>query len=259
MYIYKIYNDINDKLYIGITHDLNSRWLSHLRCKKKYPLYEDIRKYGKDKFHISIIEEVKSREEAKQKEIEYIRKYKSLYYQNGYNLSTGGENNACEDNPKSKLSASDIEYIRSIYERRTTTPKSLWNKEFKDRISWSAFQKIWEGTTWKEIRMDVYTDDSRNYYSSRRQNDGEDNGNSILKDSEVLNMRMYYTEHTLKDTYKKFGESFKNIDSFRMCLNYSYSNIPIYHKSKNYWTLGYSIISIEDYLNPVSTISESGE
>ena len=37
MYIYKIYNDINDKLYIGITHDLNSRWLSHLRCKKKYP------------------------------------------------------------------------------------------------------------------------------------------------------------------------------------------------------------------------------
>ena len=259
MFLYKIYNDINDKIYIGITHDVKSRWLSHIRCKKKYPLYEDMRKYGVNNFHIEILEEIQNREEAKEKEIEYIKKYKTLYYQFGYNLSTGGENNACEDNPRSRLKEEDVLYIRNIYSKRITTPKKLWRNEFSEKISWSAFQKIWEGTTWKEISMDVYTEENISFYKKQKALPGQDNANSILTNEQVLKMRMYYSEHTLEETYLIFGKDFKSIDSFRACLNYSYRNIPRYNKSEKIWTLNNKEIEIKDYLKPVSTISESGE
>lgn len=63
-YIYKIYNDINDKLYIGKTMHINieKRFKEHCRDALKTrndnrPLYRAMRKYGVDKFHIAIIEE----------------------------------------------------------------------------------------------------------------------------------------------------------------------------------------------------------
>ena len=53
MIVYKITNNINSKIYIGITiNSLEQRFKQHLRDakrKKQYPLYEAMKKYGKDK------------------------------------------------------------------------------------------------------------------------------------------------------------------------------------------------------------------
>lgn len=103
-YIYKIYNDINDKVYIGqTTTTLKERWHGHMSAllnerRSKSALYNAMRKYGKENFHIDVIDEIYAT--SKQElindlnEIEKIRiiEYLSLVGQNGYNVEKGGKN-----------------------------------------------------------------------------------------------------------------------------------------------------------------------
>ena len=103
-YIYKIYNDVNDKIYIGqTTATLKERWHGHMssalcesRCKSA--LYNAMRKYGRDKFHIEEIDKLQysTKEELianlNKLEQQRIIDYKSLSHQNGYNFEKGGDN-----------------------------------------------------------------------------------------------------------------------------------------------------------------------
>ena len=91
-YIYKISNDINQKVYIGKTEcDVTKRWKEHCReykkdrCKNR-PLYRAMNKYGVDKFHIETIEET---DDPEIREIYWIGHYDS--YHNGYNATRGGD------------------------------------------------------------------------------------------------------------------------------------------------------------------------
>lgn len=98
--IYKIYNDINDKVYIGQTRQkLNDRWHAHkYNAEHKiydYYLYRAMNKYGIDNFHIEIVEECPN-EELNEKEIAYINKFNS-YAPNGYNSTKGGDGNTKYD------------------------------------------------------------------------------------------------------------------------------------------------------------------
>lgn len=83
--IYKITNIINNKIYIG------QRKYSHNFRDKNYfgsgkLLKYSIKKYGKENFIKSIIEEVYSQEDLDFKEMFYIKLYKSLY-PDGYNIA----------------------------------------------------------------------------------------------------------------------------------------------------------------------------
>ena len=88
MIVYKIINNLNTKVYIGITSKtLKMRFLWHLRDSRKgvkKKLYDAMRQLGDTHFDIELLEEcekdmVKSREEF------YIQKYNS--YIDGYNAS----------------------------------------------------------------------------------------------------------------------------------------------------------------------------
>lgn len=101
-YIYKIYNTVNDKIYIGQTRrDINIRWHQHLSSinreqDKNTVLYRAMNKYGSDKFHIQLINEYsfESKDELvetlNKEEIRYISKYNSVK-PNGYNMQYGGK------------------------------------------------------------------------------------------------------------------------------------------------------------------------
>ena len=92
--IYKIYNDINNKLYIGKTlstieerfkqhcHDKTSR-----KCEKR-PLYNAMNKYGEEHFHVELIEECDV-DLLSQRECYWIEFYDT--YHNGYNATKGGD------------------------------------------------------------------------------------------------------------------------------------------------------------------------
>lgn len=93
-YIYKIVNDINDKVYIGQTRfTLEKRYNEHIKryalnhkdtC---FPLYNAMKKYGIQHFGIKLIEEC-SEEQLDEREKYYINYYNSYY--NGYNATLGG-------------------------------------------------------------------------------------------------------------------------------------------------------------------------
>ena len=91
--IYKITNDINNKVYIGQTiQPLNTRWRSH-KVRGKNPsfntgLYGATKKYGAENFDINIVISC-DESELNEMEIYYIDKYDT--YNNGYNRTIGGE------------------------------------------------------------------------------------------------------------------------------------------------------------------------
>ena len=92
--IYKITNDIDQKIYIGkTTYSIELRWEWHLkdykreRCKKR-PLYNAMLKYGVEHFYIEQIEEC-SADILSERETFWIEYYGS--FKNGYNATKGGD------------------------------------------------------------------------------------------------------------------------------------------------------------------------
>ena len=98
--IYRITNQVNQKVYIGQSIRIEKRWEEHKRkpfLEKSedynYPLYQAIRKYGLENFTFEIIEEC-SPEDLNWKEEYYISLYESypLEKGKGYNQTPGGGN-----------------------------------------------------------------------------------------------------------------------------------------------------------------------
>jgi group I intron endonuclease len=99
MFIYKLTNTLNNKIYIGLTTETISE-----RCRKRIAeaKYRDsrnsyilnaIRKHGSEVFKVEQIDTAFSLEELQQKEIFYIQQYNSTNRKIGYNLTKGGEGN----------------------------------------------------------------------------------------------------------------------------------------------------------------------
>lgn len=89
-YIYKIWNEDNDKLYIGQTSiGIKARWSQHLKnyLTNDAVIYRAMRKHGAGIFHIEEIEECDN-SILDEREIYWIAYYDS--YRNGYNSKPGG-------------------------------------------------------------------------------------------------------------------------------------------------------------------------
>jgi group I intron endonuclease len=94
MFIYKITNKVNDKVYIGQTvRPINKRFNRHIndaiRNKLDTHFARAIRKYGKDNFTFEILRRNLSVEEAIDLEKQYITNLNTLI-PNGYNVDPGG-------------------------------------------------------------------------------------------------------------------------------------------------------------------------
>lgn len=104
-YIYCIINKINDKKYIGQTTTTISQRMSQHFSKTKQShckaLYGAIQKYGKDNFIIKEVDKICSEtketlvEMLNKMEMNYIKEYRSLVSEHGYNISEGGYSHAC--------------------------------------------------------------------------------------------------------------------------------------------------------------------
>jgi group I intron endonuclease len=106
--IYKIYNNINEKVYIGQTwQTLKKRFAIHINynsaCVK---LNNAIKKYGVENFFIEKLIECNNQTEMNYWENFYITKYNSI--KNGYNLREGGAFGKFSEESKIKMSKSQI-------------------------------------------------------------------------------------------------------------------------------------------------------
>lgn len=223
--IYKITNLINGHGYIGLSTKLEDRWQYHQNPynwerESSKLLYQAIKKYGIENFTFEILEECKV-EELSEKEVYYIKKYNT--FNNGYNMTAGGENNQGESHPRHKLLEKDIIDIRNRYnnlERR----QEVYTL-YKDCIGESGFGKIWKGESWKHIMPEVYTEDNKNFHKHNTGNKGSLNGRARLTEEDVYNIRMR----------RKNGEAMKSVyEDYKEQLTYgSFSNVWTYQNWKS--------------------------
>lgn len=227
--IYKITKKINGKSYIGQSNDIERRLAEH-KYKRDLPVEIAIQKYGIDAFSYEVIEECESSQldEREKYWIAYYNTYKGF----GYNCSEGGGNNRGENNGNTKLTNADVAYIRECYNNHQRR-KAVY-EQFKDKITFSAFASIWDGTTWKDIKPEVYTKENKDYYMYQATN-GEKSTGAILSDDEVMKCRERYVNETAREIYKDFQERISYQTLQQILWGRAYAHLPVYKKKTKEW------------------------
>ena len=88
--IYRLWNTVNGKSYIGQTVNFKKRIRSHFNQSQCTALVNAIRKYGKSAFQWKILEADIPYDSLSEREIYWINHFNSVS-PNGYNLTYGGE------------------------------------------------------------------------------------------------------------------------------------------------------------------------
>lgn len=235
--IYKITNTINNKVYIGQSKDIMRRWRVHKnrafvpnREYDKY-LYRAFRKYGLEAFKFEIIEEC-SIDELDEKEKNYILQYHSCIDTYGYNETCGYDSPqyglSGENHPNHKLTTEEVYYIRECYNHHLN--KDDVYEEFSDKLSKSGFHKIWLGQNWREVHMDVFTEENRQYYLyQRNSHPGSTNGRAKLTEEMVIDIRIRKKNgEKLSDVYKDYKYTGITLGSFKNTWsNQNWKNIIV--------------------------------
>lgn len=200
--IYKITNLINNKVYIGQSKEIEKRWRIHktrafngdAKTNKEYNkiLYRAFRKYGLDNFKFEVIEEC-SIEQLDNLEHYYIMKYSANNDKYGYNETSGYDSLqygiSGEQHPNHILTEKDVYYIRECYNQKCE--KETIYELFKDKVSQSGFNKIWNNCTWKNVHQDVYTEENAQYYKFKRNShSGSTNPKAKLTEDIVRAIRL---------------------------------------------------------------------
>ena len=227
--IYKITNKLNGKSYIGQSNDINRRFSEH-KNKTDLAIDKAIHKYGSDNFSFEVIEEcnLSDLDEREQYWIAYYNTYQGF----GYNCSIGGSDSRCEANGRTKLTNEDVYNIRECYNNHCRR-KDVYEL-YKDKISFSAFASIWDGTTWKGIHADVYTQENLLYYM-RHASDGDAGLNSSLTNEEVLAIRTRYIHENAKSIYSDYNNRCSYQTFQQILWGRTYKNVPIYKKKEKRW------------------------
>lgn len=227
--IYKITKKIDGKSYIGQSNDIQRRFNEH-KTKKDLIIDQAIQKYGVSAFNFEILEEC-SLEELNSHEKYWIAFY-NTYKGFGYNCNEGGGDSRGENNGRTKLTNNDVAYIRECYDLHYRR-RDVY-EQFKDKISFSAFASIWDGTTWKDIKQEVYTKENKEYYMHHA-TDGENSDKALLTNKEVILCRERYINESARDIYKDFQDRMSYQTFQQMLWGRTYKNLPIYKKKDKKW------------------------
>lgn len=177
--IYKIQNNVNGKIYIGQSVNIEKRWKEHiyeLNANKHINkhLQSAWNKYGKNNFDFTIVC-LCDISELDDKEMYYISKYSSFNEEYGYNLNIGGNGNK---------KYYDIDLVIDTYKKTNSILKT------------SEILNIGESKI-SEILQDM---NIRKIESSNRKIVGLDEEDYSLK----------YEFDSIKDAYENFGSSITN-------------------------------------------------
>ena len=227
--IYKITKKSNGKSYIGQSNDIERRINEH-KYKVDLAIDQAINKYGIDAFDYEVIEEceLNQLDEREKYWIAFYNTYKGF----GYNCNAGGGDSRGENNGRTKLTNNDVAYIRECYDLHRRR-KEVY-EQFKDRISFSAFASIWDGTTWKDIKQEVYTEENKNYYMYHA-TDGGNSMNAVLTDEEVVHCRERYVKESAKEIYQDYSDRVSYQTFQQILWGRTYKHLPIYKKKTKEW------------------------
>lgn len=135
---YTVYMHIapNGKKYIGITKQKPvKRWLHGKGYQKQEYFFNAILKYGWDNLKHQILIEGLTREQAEEKEKEYIKKYKTNIRKYGYNIENGGRLQKVSQETKEKLRLANLgkRHSQETCEKLRELERQRWlDSEYRD-------------------------------------------------------------------------------------------------------------------------------
>lgn len=151
MIIYKIENNINGKIYIGLTtKDLSKRIAGHIAENKSY-IQKALNKYGLQSFAVSVIDSAESREILCEKERYWIQHYNSKV-PNGYNLTDGGDGLINPSKVVRRAIAKKVSVLMKGNQYRTGIPHS---EKTKKQIGESS-KKVWSDLKFRKKLSDAH-------------------------------------------------------------------------------------------------------
>ena len=227
--IYKITKKENGKSYIGQSNDIERRIKEH-QYKEDIPIEIAIRKYGIDAFTYETIEECPL-EKLDEREVYWISYY-NTYKGFGYNCNEGGGNNRGENNGRTNLTNEDVAFIRECYDEHKRR-KEVYEL-FKDKISFDGFARIWDGSSWKEIKREVYTKENKEYYM-KHATDGEKSPGAVFSNEEVIHMRERYVNEDARSIYEDYKDRCSYQTLQQILWGRAYKDLPIYKKKLKTW------------------------
>ena len=199
-YLYKITNEVNGKIYIGMTNDPTKRFASHksgaLNGKGTYNyFYNAIRKYGIENFKMEILAIFDNKDDCACAEIAVISFNKKNGIQN-YNLHTGGTGGFSVKELDTEAYNS---WHRKIVEARQGLKPALGmkhteeNKEFFGlcgRLRWDIYGRYPVDEVLKLRFIDAnktYGISKTHYYRLRKQRDVDNNQTEEHNDTSTTN------------------------------------------------------------------------
>ena len=151
--IYQIENQINGKVYIGQSRDIEKRWQSHLLATYKsnwpsynYPLYQAMRKYSPENFTFVVLEECLV-VELNTRESFWIKQAQSNLSHLGYNQTMGSD----YQHPWQKITPKILEQITLLLLASEKTNLEIANQF---AIHPDTVRDINVGRTWKRDNID---------------------------------------------------------------------------------------------------------
>ncbi len=154
MFVYLIVNKINNKLYIGSTiQSLSQRWSNHVweaqnRSSNNY-FHRAIRKYGKENFHVELIDTANSLEELDQLENECIQFFNTL--------SPYGYNSLMDVPTHRVFSKEFISRKRKAFNQFLNSLSQKQKEEIYTKIQYAHQGKYWQTClTYKQRRYSKF-------------------------------------------------------------------------------------------------------
>lgn len=237
MGIYRFYNEIENKSYIGQSIALENRYRQHFRYSVNKndngyytDFYKAIRKYGFDNFRYEILEQKDyySEEKLNEREKYWVEYYDS--FKNGYNMNPGGELVTArgEEHPCSKLTEKQVIEIKEILRNNNKLTQREIAKKYG--VEQSVISEINNGFAWSSVGITTYP--IRNKSSLKT---GTKSFAAIFSDKDVMDIRTRYIKESCREIYKDYQDRV-SYSAFEKCARGgSYKNLPIYNKKENKW------------------------
>lgn len=231
--IYKITEKENPKMfYVGKSNDIERRFKEHKAKtyeQSRIPFDGYIKEKGIDAFTYEILEECKI-EELSEREKYWVDKLNAKA--SGNKFDGGLRDVIGSHNPNAKLTEEDVKKIRIAYNNHKKQ-KEIY-QDYKDKITFESFQRVWQGKSWSHIMPEVFTEENKQYYKTE-QSKGEQGTSAKFTNEEVIKIRQRYVNESAKNIYNDYKNKV-SFQTFQQILwGRYYSELPIYKKKEKKW------------------------